>query len=881
MTSKIQEGLKRADLLAIASQDTPLLKGPTSTNGPEFHGPCPFCGGKDRFWVCPEHPAGKGMWFCRHCNAKGGDAVAYLRQRDGASFKEALLKLGIETETNGHRPPVASRKEPRYQDVESYDYRDREGKLLFQVVRQERTVDGERQKKFVQRRPDGKGGWIWKTAGIEKVLYRLPEVIEGVKAGDTIYIVEGEKSADRLVQLGFRATTNPVGAGKWRDSYNAGLKDADVVILADMDDPGHNHAQQVAASLHKEAKRLRVALSLPGLEHQATGGPDIVDWLEGNSVSAFTDLIGTLPPYEPPPVEPEDKAAEEKEEESIPLTDLGNARRLARLCGEDLRYCPQMGWLVWDGRRWRVESSRDPIRVQQKARLVPPAIMQEAFDMAGEDLDRQKAVLKWVFTTQSQTRFQAMISLAKSEPGMPISVHKLDTHHHLINCRNGTLDLKIGTLRPHQREDLITALAPVDYDPAARCPRWLAFLDRIMAGNQDLIAFLQRAVGYALTGETREQKFFLAYGVGANGKSTFVETIRAALGGDYSKQVNFGALMRGASESEQRSTLVRLKGARFVTAIEAREGGSLNEVVVKQLTGGDTVVARQLYQEEFEFQPELKLFLASNHLPSVNADDHAMWRRMEMIPFTVTLPEEEWDLMLNQKLLTELDGIFAWAVKGAIAWYQDGLGVPPKVQKASDDYRHEMDDISQFLEERCLITPTARVKMQDLYKGYVEWCRENEEKDRFILGKRAFNDRLRRKGFESVQSTGGYFYWLRIGLLEGGVQGDFLDDGPRPDDQEMLLDDFPKSNLSVKVDRVDNSGLFSKSPLVKEQNIKLMETTQPKSTYSTETKSDTDSRAWKPDESSSKSPFAGEREKVNEAFRKRREQEEAEKKKIA
>jgi putative DNA primase/helicase len=223
-----------------------------------------------------------------------------------------------------------------------------------------------------------------------------------------------------------------------------------------------------------------------------------------------------------------------------------------------------------------------------------------------------------------------------------------------------------ATLRKHRREDLITKLAPVDYVPQAQCPEWEKFLDRIMAGNRALIAFLQRAVGYALTGDTREQVLFVLYGTGANGKTTFLETVRAMLG-DYAMHTNFSAFLQ-SEHSTARNDLARLAGARFVSASEVQGGRRLSEDVIKQITGGDTVTARYLYHEFFEYRPQCKLFLAVNHRPVIRGTEHAIWRRVHLIPFTVTIPNEEQDKTLGEKLRAELPGILNWATQGCRDW---------------------------------------------------------------------------------------------------------------------------------------------------------------------------------------------------------------------
>lgn len=330
---------------------------------------------------------------------------------------------------------------------------------------------------------------------------------------------------------------------------------------------------------------------------------------------------------------------------------------------------------------------------------------------------------------------------------------------------NGTVDLRTGELRPHRREDLITRLAPVEYDPDAEAPLWEAFLRRIMDGNEDLIRFLQRAVGYSLTGDTSEQCFFLLYGTGANGKSTFLEAIRAMLG-DYAQQADFGTFLV-QNRDGPRNDVARLVGARFVSAVEVESGRRLSETLVKQLTGNDRVVARFLYREHFEFVPTFKLWLAANHKPVIRGADHAIWRRIKLIPFQVTIPPEDRDRQLAARLRAELPGVLAWAVRGCLEWQQYGLGEPPEVTEATNEYRAEMDPLGPFFGERCVLHPNARAYAGELYAGYAAWCEQAGERP---MSQREFGLRLQERGFER-RIVRGRVVWVGLGL-RGGEDGE-------------------------------------------------------------------------------------------------------------
>jgi putative DNA primase/helicase len=420
------------------------------------------------------------------------------------------------------------------------------------------------------------------------------------------------------------------------------------------------------------------------------------------------------------------------------LTDMGNAHRLVAKHGDGLRYCHLWNkWLVWDKRRWRVDETGEVVRL---AKQTVQAIYAEAAE--ANDQDASQALAKHALKSQAEARIRAMITLAESEPTIPVRPDELDAHPWLLAVSNGTLDLRNGWLRPHERADLITRLAPVAYEPEAACPIWLAFLERIMDGDADLIGFLQRAVGYALTGNTGERALFLLHGSGANGKSTFLETLRVILG-DYAMRTPTETLL-ARHEGAIPNDVARLKGARFVAASEAEEGKRLAESLVKALTGGDTISARFMRGEWFDFQPEFKLWLATNHKPIIRGTDKGIWDRIRLIPFLVRIPDDEQDKALSAKLWGELPGILAWAVRGCLSWQQFGLDSPAAVMHATSEYRAEMDTLGHFLDNVCTQDNDARVPAQALYSAYKTWAEGAGERP---ISQRAFSTRLTERGF--------------------------------------------------------------------------------------------------------------------------------------
>ncbi len=425
------------------------------------------------------------------------------------------------------------------------------------------------------------------------------------------------------------------------------------------------------------------------------------------------------------------------------FTDLGNARRFAVAHGADVRFChPWNKWLIWDGRRWVVDEIGE---VRRRAKQTVVNMLHEAATESEDE--RRKNLLAWEKQSEFEHRIRALISLAESEEAIPVRVKDLDRDPMLFNCQNGTLDLKTAQFRDHCREDLITKLAPVKYDAKSTCAEWSKFLSRVTNGDQELIDFLQRAAGYSLSGDISEHALFLLLGKGANGKSTFLEALRYVWG-DYSMSADFSSFI-ASKGSNVRNDLARLSGARLVTAVESQLNRHLAEEVIKQITGGDTITARFLYREHFEFRPQFKLFLATNNKPRIRGTDFAIWRRIHLAPFDVTIPREDQDKLLPEKLRSEASGILRWAVEGFMSWQRMGLKPPLEVARATADYRSEQDVLQQFIEEICIADASAETSAADLYSAYRKWC---ESAGEFPLCKRDLGLALRDRGFQKTRS---------------------------------------------------------------------------------------------------------------------------------
>ena len=438
------------------------------------------------------------------------------------------------------------------------------------------------------------------------------------------------------------------------------------------------------------------------------------------------------------------------------LTDLGNAARLVHRHGRNLRYCwLWRKWLVWDGKRWVKDDTGEVYRL---AKDTVASIYEEA--AAALDDEDRKALAKHAMRSEAGARIKEMVDLARSD--VPVMPDELDASPDLLNTERGTIELRTGELREHRRQDLITKLAPVEYRPDATAGAWDAFLERVLPG-EELRGFVQRASGYSATGDTSEQCMFINHGGGANGKSTFQEAIAAALG-DYAMRAPTEMLLTKRSGGIP-NDIARLKGSRFVASSETEEGRRLAESLIKDLTGQDTVTARFLWAELFEFTPTHKLWLSTNHKPEIRGTDNAIWRRIRLIPWTVTIPPAEQDKQLSTRLRGELPGILAWIVRGCLEWRREGPRAPDEVRRATGAYRAEMDVLAGFLAECCELDTGHWEYAKDLYECYKRWCDENGERPE---PQRKFGGRLGERGFHRDRGgSRGAGIWRGVRLTEG------------------------------------------------------------------------------------------------------------------
>lgn len=713
-------------------------------SGPELSFRCP----------CGEHRNGdqnpsatyntiKRVWFCHKTGAAGGAL-------------DLAERLGIGTRSGHHPQPLAASakrvkrsqaapttwapsRDPESSGLihpelgaptQSWPIRDQHGDLFGVHCRWDH-VGG---KEFRWWRD---GQWnLGRLSSTMAPLYRSETLTD---ADMEVVLVEGEQAADALAALGVSVLATVTGAASIPHCAEIeALRGRQVILWTDHDDAGRRHMNRIAEQLRGAATRVRIFDPFAGTE--AAPGSDAVEWLADRPE---IEAVGVFATIEHHAVDAGSESISKTDPRA--LTDLGNAERLLAAHGNDLRYCATWGyWLTWDGQRW-VKDERGTVehRAQETVRL----ILAEGADEP--DSSKRKEIAKHAIRSESAKSIGGMVRLAHASPSVSVAPTDFDSDRDLLNVENGVLNLRTGSFRPHDRRDLITKLAPVRYDPKAKAPRWERFLDEIFKSDRELIRFAQRAVGYSLTASTAERVVFILYGGGRNGKSTFVSTVAAVLG-DYSYRTPTETLLARNSSGGIPNDVAALRGVRFVYAAEADQGRRLAEARIKDLTGGDTISARFLHGEFFEFRPQFKLWISTNHKPEIRGTDDAIWDRVRLIPFNVRFDSP--DTSLGSTLLAERSGILAWAVQGCEAWRTQGLGGCSFVDAATKNYRAEMDVLAEFIESTCEVAPGGRLPRPALVNAYSSYCERMH--DRSPLSSRALLASFRERGFREVKVHG-------------------------------------------------------------------------------------------------------------------------------
>jgi len=587
---------------------------------------------------------------------------------------------------------------------------------------------------------------------VKLVLYNLKKILD--HPDKTIFILEGEKACDRFTNdLGLLATTSPMGAGNWNPEFNKYLKGRKVVAIPDNDDPGEKHVIKIADSNMGNCKSFKI-IHFAGLSEKE----DSDDWLDkiedievegrkltkGEILQELKNYTDSEEEYIPDKHEPK-KFKEKGEVKIIPEgdfrpTDLWNSESFCKKWEGQLLYCKMWNsWLVYREGKWQEDHRNE---TQELAKRVIMGYYRQASEII-EDKAR-KILVDYARRSESQRAIRAMTELAAS--AMPVIPDNFDQNPYILNLKNGTIDLKTLEFRGHKAEDMLTKIAGVSYKLGADCPKWLAFLDKIFEGKGDLIEYIKTSLGYSLTGDIGEQCLFILYGIGFNGKSTFINTIQEILG-DYAISTPFETFLSRRGEHIP-NDLARMKGARFVTAMEAGEGRKFNEAILKIITGRDKITARFLRQEYFEFYANFKLWLATNHKPTVREFSPAYWGRIKLIPFRVIIPEEERIPQYEDILLGEKEGIFNWILGGYKKWKEEKLKTPDEIKEATEEYKSSMDVVAEFIEQCCMESHRVKIATKDLYKVYKNWCDESGEEP---VNKKSLGRRLAERGYKSTR----------------------------------------------------------------------------------------------------------------------------------
>lgn len=436
------------------------------------------------------------------------------------------------------------------------------------------------------------------------------------------------------------------------------------------------------------------------------------------------------------------------------FTDITNRDYFLKAYGEKIRYCIMWDkFLVWNGTCWEIDRkgkvSEDCVefvhQMYRGLRVINDRALADAFE-------------KHLIKSESFRRIQALVGLLKMSKTIKVCDDELDRDNFLFNVIENTLDLRNGKGLPPDPKHLITKNSRFIYNKEAKCPTWNMFLMQIFNNDYDLIHFIQKAMGYSLSGDVSEQCLFILWGTGANGKSTFLNTLQY-LFGDYACSTGTETFMK--KTSEQSNDLARLRGMRLVTTSEAEQGKPLSESLIKQITGEDEITARFLYGEFFSFKPTFKIFMATNHKPKIRGADNGIWRRIKMIPFTVTIPPEQRDKTLGDKLIAENSGILNWLIEGYAMWKKEGLSnEPDAVKEANEEYKLDMDSVGTFVGDCFEIDASLKWRLHTriLYETYIKWCNKNNER---VMSQKWLAMRMQEKGFKRL-ATNGQRVWLGL-----------------------------------------------------------------------------------------------------------------------
>lgn len=614
----------------------------------------------------------------------------------------------------------------------------------------ERDADG-RIIGVLKRLPDGKKIAIVGSRRGLTMAWPLP-AYAGSSPNDPILIVEGPTCTAAGLDLGFVTIGRPSATGG-TEHLQPLLRDRHVVISGENDGgAGRLGADKIAQAIVGDAALVRII-------YPPSDDKDLRDWAQHADRAEIETAIGEADQVQSVSVSAGKTIIERSD--PIPLaehfTEQGNAERMIARHGELLRFCDLWGkWLIWDSSRWRIDDVR---RIEALGVDTIKSIYAEA--AAESDQTRRQSIAKWARKSEAGHHLRQMIELARHR--VPVVPGDLDADPWLLNVSNGTIDLHTGELREHRRGDLITKVAPVEYDPEATCLTFDRFIDETTSGREDVAAYLQQFLGICVTGDIAEQVLPVWFGSGSNGKNTLIDPIVAIMG-DYAGKAA-PELLVAKKWTTHPTEIADLFGKRLVVASETEKNQRLRVQFVKEITGDATLKGRFMRQDFFEFNRTHKTILITNNRPDVDEQTHAIWRRIHLVPFTNVVPDEKQDKELSKKLLDEAPGILAWIVRGCLSWQADGLIVPGDVRAATKQYRAECDHIAQFFDECVTLTPGAWTASSRLTDCFDQWCRENAVEPNH----RELKQRLRQEHCEPRSTRQGRG-WSGVGIVTDRVE---------------------------------------------------------------------------------------------------------------
>ena len=543
-----------------------------------------------------------------------------------------------------------------------------------------------------------------------------------------LILTEGEKKSLALSQLnlgaGWTARHLDGGRGSQRGvpahiGFDWAVQNREVLIVFDYDPlpapqrDSHDAQLRTVGALNKDGAKQVLIVQLPPGPNNTKMGVD--DYIFMHGAAAFRKLMD-----EAKPINPEPLSTDWKLDGKAGRSDIANARRLVERFGDVIRRVGPWGkWLTWDGKRWAVEECEE---VQEYTKQIASGLYTELGEVStrgNANKDLLAAMAGFIKHTSSATGLVNMARVARRDRRIQVSPDDLNKQPWLLNTLSGTIDLRTGKLRPHDQSDRLTQLVPLYYDPAAKCPIWERFLETVQRKNQRIIKYLQRLVGYSLTGDVSEQLLVFLYGQGNNGKSTFIEVLKNVLGKDYAMKASPELLLSREYETHPTERM-DLYEKRFVGCVETENGKCLNETFVKEATGGDTMRGHKMHRDGWEFETTHKIWMAGNYKPIIKGRDKGIWRRVKLINFSVDIPDADVDKHLKEKLVAEWPGILAWAVRGCLDWQTNGMQEPVSVREDTAGYRREMDLVGQFIEARCDLGPAYWTRTKDLFAAFKE-----------------------------------------------------------------------------------------------------------------------------------------------------------------